>query len=88
MLHQWDTSQVADGAHSVSASAGGQSASRTLVVDNSAPQVTSTVEDGAKMRGSFDIDARAKDDGSGLESLTVSLDGEEITLPTPPRRSS
>ena len=83
VLHQWDTVSVADGAHTVTASAGAQSATRTLVVDNSAPQITSTVEDGAKMRGSFDIDAQATDDGSGLETLTARLDGEEITLPHP-----
>ncbi|WP_416953712.1 metallophosphoesterase [Nocardioides sp. T5] len=83
VLHQWDTTAVADGQHTVTAAAGGQSATRTLVVDNSAPQISATVEDGATMRGSFDVDAQATDAGSGVESLTATLDGEEITLPHP-----
>lgn len=83
VLHQWATTAVADGPHTVNATAGGQSATRTLAVDNSAPEVTSTVEDGATLRGSFEIDAGATDAGSGVESLTATLDGEEITLPHP-----
>ncbi|SEB46293.1 3',5'-cyclic AMP phosphodiesterase CpdA [Nocardioides exalbidus] len=83
VLHQWDTTAVADGEHTVAAAAGAGTASRTLVVDNSAPQITSSVADGAKMRGSFDVDATATDAGSGLESLTATLDGEEVTLPHP-----
>lgn len=83
VLHQWDTTAVADGQHTVAASAAGQAASRALAVDNTAPQVTSSVEDGATPRGSFDIDAQATDAGSGVASLTATLDGEEITLPHP-----
>lgn len=83
VLHQWDTTAVADGEHTVTATAGAESAERTLVVDNTAPEITSTVADGAKMRGSFDVDASATDAGSGLDSLTATLDGEEVTLPHP-----
>ena len=83
VLHQWDTSAVADGEHTVGATAGAQSATRTLVVDNSAPEITSSVQDGARMRGVFDVDAQATDAGSGVATLTATLDGEEVTLPHP-----
>lgn len=81
VLHQWDTAAVADGPHEVTATSAAGAARRTVVVDNSAPEITSSIADGAKMRGSFDVDASATDAGSGLESLVATLDGEEVTLP-------
>jgi hypothetical protein len=83
VLHQWDTRAVADGAHTVTAEADGQRATRTLTVDNTAPEVTATVEDGSTMRGAFEIDAEAVDAGSGVASLTATLDGEDVSLPHP-----
>ncbi|WP_210648812.1 metallophosphoesterase [Nocardioides sp. SYSU D00065] len=81
LLHQWDTTAVADGPHAVTARADGRAATRTLVVDNTAPAITSSVPDGEAMRGSFDIDAQASDAGSGVASLTATLDGEPVLLP-------
>lgn len=86
----WDTTGVADGAHEITASVG-QAASaraadadtvaRTVIVDNTAPAITTSLTEGTRYRGPFTIDASATDAGSGFASLTASLDGEDIALP-------
>ncbi|AEG43896.1 lamin tail domain-containing protein [Isoptericola variabilis] len=81
LAHTWDTTAVADGEHTVSATAGEQSVTRTVVVDNTAPEITTALVDGETYRGDIEIDAEASDAGSGVASLTATLDGEAITLP-------
>lgn len=87
----WDTTAVADGPHEITASAGQAEAlraavagtvTRTVIVDNTAPEITTTLDEGELYRGPFTIDASATDAGSGFASMTASLDGDEITLPT------
>lgn len=77
----WDTTQVADGEHTVTATDGTSTVSRTVVVDNTAPDITTTIEEGRDYRGTFTLDASASDAGSGLDVLTAEFDGEAITLP-------
>lgn len=77
----WDTELTADGAHEVTATDGQSTATRTVYVDNTAPTVATTVEDGASYRGAFTVDATAVDSGAGLASLTATLDDEAVTLP-------
>lgn len=78
---QWNTTEVADGEHRVTASAGADTVTRAVIVDNTAPEVTSTLTDGRQYRGDFTIDATATDAGSGAASVTATLDDEEISLP-------
>lgn len=87
----WDTTAVADGPHVVTASehagttragaADALTATRTVVVDNTAPRIDSTLTDGRQYRGEFTIDATVTDAGSGFESVTATLDEKEIALP-------
>lgn len=77
----WDTTQVVDGPHTLGASDGTHSVSRTVTVDNSAPVVEPTVVEGELYRGDLTIDAVATDAGAGLNALTATLDGEPIELP-------
>lgn len=83
LAHTWDTTAVDDGEHTVSASRadGAGSLTRTVVVDNTAPELSTDLVDGETYRGSFTIDAQASDSGSGVDSVTATLDGEEIDLP-------
>lgn len=75
----WDTASGADGPVEIVASDGGDTATRTVTVDNTAPVVTSTVDD--EYRGEFVLDASITDAGAGVASSTVTLDGEPIELP-------
>ena len=77
----WDTTALADGEHVVTATAGARTATRTVVVDNTAPQISSTMIDGRQYRGEFTIDATVTDAGSGFDSVTATLDDAKITLP-------
>lgn len=85
LAHTWDTTTVADGEHTVSATAetgaGAETVTRTVVVDNTAPEVTTPLVDGETYRGAIEVDAQASDAGSGVASLTATLDGEAVTLP-------
>lgn len=86
LAYSWDTTIAADGAHSVGAAAGGQSISRQVILDNTAPVIETGLAAG-QLRGNFTIDATASDpqagqhNGSGLDSLTATLDGSTIALP-------
>lgn len=77
----WDTTQVSDGEHLVTASRGDLEVRRTVIVDNTAPVIESTIEDGQSYRGEFTIDASASDAGSGQDKLSATLDGKAVSLP-------
>lgn len=78
----WDTTAVEDGEHVLTGTDGaGNTVERTVVVDNTAPVITSPLEDGATYQGEFSLDASAEDAGSGVASVTATLDGEDAGLP-------
>lgn len=79
--YAWDTTAVPDGGHNVSAEIPGYSLIRTVRVDNTAPELTTTIEEGQDYQGAFTIDASASDAGSGVDSISALLDGETIPLP-------
>ncbi|GAB3812979.1 lamin tail domain-containing protein [Tessaracoccus terricola] len=79
--HTWDTTAVADGAHDVVATLGDDSAAAEVVVDNTAPEVTTSIADGSDQKGEFTVDATVTDAGSGVADVTVTLDGTVITTP-------
>ena len=75
----WDTTAVADGEHVLAGADGdGNRVERTVLVDNTAPTISTGIEDGADYQGTFSLDVTAEDAGSGLASLAVLLDGEEV----------
>ncbi len=72
-----DTTQLVDGAHTVTSG----SASAAFIVDNTAPVITSTVEDGAayfELPVNVTVSDAIAPDGVNQE---IYLDGEAITLP-------
>ncbi|MFJ5880340.1 metallophosphoesterase [Kitasatospora cineracea] len=83
LAHVWDTTAVPDGPHTVSATAGGRTVTRTVRVDNTRPQLTPTVEPGRRYRGGFTVDAGATDAGSGVKAVSATLDGKPVALPYP-----
>ncbi|WP_314104320.1 lamin tail domain-containing protein, partial [uncultured Frigoribacterium sp.] len=83
LSHQWDTTAVGDGPHVVAArgAGGAESISRTVLVDNTAPAITTDVEQGAEYRGEFLLTGTADDAGSGVATFVTTLDGEPVQLP-------
>jgi hypothetical protein len=81
LAHDWDTTAVADGPHTVGASSGPDSVERGVNVDNTAPTVTSTLVEGREYRGEFVIEAESSDAGSGVTGFTTTLDGRAVQLP-------
>jgi hypothetical protein len=79
-----DTTQVADGEHTVTVRSGDDVLEVSANVDNTAPSVTTSIADGDELRGEVDLDADISDgDGQGVDgdSVTTSLDGETVQLP-------
>ncbi|WP_036746187.1 FIMAH domain-containing protein [Paenibacillus sp. UNC451MF] len=84
LTYQWDTAIIPDGVHQVKATYTGsphEEAVASVLIDNTKPVITSSIEEGREYRGSFSIDANASDSGSGIKSVTVTLDDRVITVP-------
>lgn len=81
--YQWDTTKVADGEHKVlGKNAAGDTVETTVIVDNTAPVITSSIEDGSEQRGEFTVDFEATDAGSGVASTSATFDGEKVASGT------
>lgn len=78
--YKWDTRQVPEGKRVIKAE-GTFPAEAQVIVDNSAPMITPSVEEGKEYKGRFTIQAEAKDTYADVDSVTALLDGKEITLP-------
>ncbi|WP_104090147.1 MULTISPECIES: lamin tail domain-containing protein [unclassified Cryobacterium] len=81
VAHAWDTTAVADGAHTVLASNGVDAVTRTITVDNTAPVVTTSAVAGQLYQGEFMLNGAGTDAGAGFDSLVATLDGRVIELP-------
>ena len=81
VAYLWDTTTVADGPHTITATTPAASAQRTVTVDNTAPTITPAISNGAHLRGEFTIDARIADGGSGVTASNATLDGAAIAVP-------
>ncbi|WP_105567192.1 lamin tail domain-containing protein [Microbacterium halophytorum] len=78
VANDWDTTAVDDGEHTVTATDGTDEAAATVVVDNTAPEIVPSVEDGRAYQGEFALDAEVGD-ASPVETVAY-LDGERIEL--------
>nr|WP_269135944.1 S-layer homology domain-containing protein [Sporosarcina cyprini] len=78
--YKWDTTKAANGRHTIEAR-GEASAKIDVTVDNEAPTISPSIDNGEAYKGEFVIDAEAADEFSGIASLEAQLDGEQITLP-------
>ncbi len=74
--YELDTTQLEDGTYTVSSG----TETVEVTIDNTAPTVTSTIEDGKEYKGKFTIAAEVMDD-STVSEVKVTLDGEAISLP-------
>ncbi|MFF3872855.1 metallophosphoesterase [Streptomyces sp. NPDC001978] len=80
-----DTAKIDDGGHTLAAtSKTGESATRVLVSDNSAPTVASSIPAaGQKITASVVLDVRLKDLSGVVNGPDVKLDGKPVQLGTP-----
>ncbi|TCM97883.1 fibronectin type III domain protein [Paenibacillus sp. BK033] len=77
-----DTTKLSDGEHTVKVSHSQYGEKAAVVkVDNTAPAVTTTLQDGKEYRGAFTIDAAAQDALSGVDKVQVWLDETPIAIP-------
>ncbi|WP_226669275.1 lamin tail domain-containing protein [Metabacillus litoralis] len=79
--YAWNTTTVEDGEHIVKAQDSDQEISKTVLVDNTAPSVETTIIEGKEYKGSFTIDAAVTDEIAGVNTVKALLDGEQIQLP-------
>ncbi len=81
IAYTWDTTEATDGQHTVELTDSEQTIQEEVLVDNTAPNIEATVENGQTYKGAFTIDAVINDEVSGMDSHFVELDGEEIEIP-------
>ncbi|GIP33363.1 fibronectin type III domain-containing protein [Paenibacillus sp. J2TS4] len=78
----WDTTTAAEGNHLIRVLAPGQGeAAAHIQVDNSAPFIQTTVEEGKLYKGPFTIDVTVTDEIAGVGSVEILLDGQPIEVP-------
>ena len=74
--YMWDTTQAADGTHSLA----NETTTISLLVDNTAPKITTNIEDQAVYKKET-IRVNATDELSSEVDTTVTLDGKMIEVP-------
>ncbi|NMO96561.1 lamin tail domain-containing protein [Paenibacillus lemnae] len=79
--YTWDTTQVEDGEHEITAVSGELTKSVEVTVDNTAPVITPSIEEGKLYRGPFTLDAEVTDVHAGVKEVTAELNGKKIQLP-------
>jgi hypothetical protein len=79
--YAWDTTKMDDGEYEVRAVFGGKTVTRSVIVDNTAPAITTNLADGRQYKGQFVIEAEATDAIAGVSQVRAVLDGREIELP-------
>ncbi len=75
-----DTTTLADGTHTVTATAGDVTKTVEIVVDNTVPEIELGVEDGEIVEGTLEINPQITD-ANAVSAVSVVLDGEEISVP-------
>jgi hypothetical protein len=82
LLHVLDTTSIEDGEHEITATtASGASATHTVTVDNSGPElVSSAPAAGDTLVGETTIAAELADPAGVADDVSLTLDGEEIDL--------
>lgn len=77
----WNTTTVPDGEHTITVADLDEEVSATVLVDNTAPTITTNIKEGKIYKGAFTIQAKAKDAGAGVEGIEALLDDEPIEIP-------
>lgn len=81
LAHELDSTKIADGKHVVKTTLDEETIQTSIVVDNTAPIIESMIEKDKLYKGAFTIDAEVTDVTSGVEEVTLQLDGQPITRP-------
>ncbi|WP_371069007.1 lamin tail domain-containing protein [Sediminibacillus sp. JSM 1682029] len=77
----WDTEQVQDGRHIISAEDQDERLDTEVYVDNTAPQIETNIKEEHEYKGEFSIDVSVSDEIAGVDEQKIWLDGEEIDVP-------
>jgi hypothetical protein len=76
----WNTTTVPDGEHMITVADLDEEVSATVLVDNTAPTITTNMKEGKTYKGAFTIEAKAKDAGAGVELVEAFLDDQPIKI--------
>ncbi|MBU7316212.1 S-layer homology domain-containing protein [Paenibacillus oleatilyticus] len=80
--YAWDTKQLSDGVHQVTAaSAVYGTVTANVTVDNTAPVIEPSVESGKVYRGAITLDAKVTDALTGVKAVEAALNGKPVKLP-------
>lgn len=77
----WDTTTISDGEHVITVADSDEELKTTVLVDNTAPTITTTIEEEKEYKGAFEIDVTILDEIAGVKNSDVWLDNKKIELP-------
>ncbi|MBD1381433.1 metallophosphoesterase [Bacillus sp. IB182487] len=77
----WETRNVEEGKHVIEAKDSEKTIQTEVVVDNTAPAIKPTVEEGKEYKGEFTIDAAVTDRWSNITNIKATLNNIPISLP-------
>ncbi|RFU69653.1 lamin tail domain-containing protein [Bacillus sp. V59.32b] len=82
VAYKWNTKLEKEGEHEIKArNSEGKETKANVRVDNTAPEIETSVLEGQEYKGDFDINATINDAISSVESFEATLDGKKIELP-------
>ncbi|QFT88014.1 Calcineurin-like phosphoesterase [Bacillus sp. THAF10] len=79
--YKWDTTTVPDGEHTVKVVDTDEEVTSRVIVDNTAPSISTSIEEGKEYKGAFTISSTATDEIAGVQEITTFLDNEIIETP-------
>ncbi|WP_438347453.1 S-layer homology domain-containing protein [Paenibacillus sp. FA6] len=79
--YSWNTTTVEDGPHQITVASGTNEIISNVIVDNTAPTIKPSVEEGKEYRGVITLDAIIHDNYAGVDTSEVRLDDQIIELP-------
>ncbi|HEY2494523.1 MAG TPA: S-layer homology domain-containing protein [Paenibacillus sp.] len=79
--YSWDTTTAMDGPHQITVASGANEMTSNVIVDNTAPTIKPSVEEGKEYRGTITLDATINDVFAGVDKSEARLDDQIIELP-------
>ncbi|WP_411334562.1 lamin tail domain-containing protein [Metabacillus indicus] len=79
--YKWNTKSSFDGDHIISVQHLNHAVTAAVKVDNTAPVITPSIDEGKEYKGLFEINAGIEDSIAGIASSETWLDGAKIDLP-------
>ncbi|MGG3925270.1 metallophosphoesterase [Metabacillus fastidiosus] len=82
VMKEWDTKKMRDGSYEIKVIADSHEEIKSnITVDNTAPEIIPTIEEGKEYKGEIKLEASVKDELSDVKKITAKVDNTSVSLP-------